>query len=179
MKYLLPFLLMLAMTTPGCKKTTEPKVSGEVTINSKLYGTGPYYIIGYSFSKGALVESGSNPEPDITILAQTSPDNTSIDWVYLSTDNFQNSFSLNASFDNSVTAEDFFNNYLTVPDTIGYTGIAKDIKPYQVWTFRTREQKYVKLLILKVVAEIRDGEPYAETTFRYVYQSDGTKVFPK
>ena len=180
MKALFPAVLLLAILTTGCqKKESGPKVSGEITINSKLYGSGPYYIIGYNFARGELVKSGSVPEPDITVQVQASPDNTKVDWAYLGTNNFQNSFSLNGSFSNQTDAEAFFNNYKTVPDTLGYTGLAKDIRPYQVWTFRTEGLKYVKLLILKVVAEIRENNPYAETTFRYVYQPDGTNTFPK
>ena len=180
MKYFIPFILTLLLLVSACKKKeTGPKISGEVTINSKLYGTGPYYIIGYSFSKGDLAESGSNPEPDLTVLAQSSPDNTSVDWAYLSTNNYQNSFSLNASFDNLTEAESFFNNYKTIPDTLDYTGIAKDIQPYQIWTFRTEDLRFVKLLLLKVITEIKEDNPYAETTFRYVYQPDSTTLFPK
>ncbi len=181
MRYLLTLSLILLLAAAGCKKKEEgPVTSGKVTINSKLYETGTYYYsIGYSFSQGKLVQSNTTPGPDVVVDEQTTPDNTAIEWVYLGTDNYQNSFHLNGSFNSLSEAEDFFNNYLTVPDTIGYSGIAKDIKPYQVWTFRTRDMNYAKMLILDVSSEIQKGDPYSETTFRFVYQPDGSRTFPK
>ena len=178
-KYLLSAFPVLLISLSGCKKDKGPPITGEVTINSTLYGEGPYYALGYSFSQGELVKTNAAPGPDIAVLPQANADKTAVEWVILNTNNMNNSFSLTASFDNVADAGNFFSHYQTVNDSTVYTGLAKDIQPNQIWTFRTYENKYVKLLILKVVTRIDNHTPYAETTFRYVYQPNGSRTFPE
>jgi hypothetical protein len=179
MKYIPVFLLLPLLLISGCSKEDTPGNAGEITLTSELYGTGPYYALGYNFALGKMVKTSTSPGPDITVLPQSSPDNTVVESAYLSSNNLKESFSFNASFDNLSEAETFFNNYLEVDDAGGYSGIASDIKPYQIWTYRTSDTKYVKMLILKVKKEIRSDTPYAETTLRFVYQPDGSRTFPQ
>ena len=178
MRNILLITLLVLWVAVSCNKEKNPGNSGEITLTSELYGTGPYYAMGYNFALGKMVKTLDHPGPDITILAESSPDNTVVKSAYLSSDNLNNSFSLTASFNNLGEAENFFNNYGEVIDSSGYQGIAADIQPYQIWTFRTSDSKYVKMLIKSVKKEIRDDFPYAETTLQYVYQPDGSRTFP-
>ena len=172
-------LLLALLLLAGCKKEKPPGNSGEITLTSELYGSGPYYVMGYNFALGKTVSTLDAPGPDIVVLPESSPDNTVVKSAYLSSDNLKDSFVHNKSFNDLTSAEAFFNNYLEVDDAAGYTGIAADIRPYQVWTYRTNQNKFVKLLILKVKKEIRKDTPYAETTLRFVYQPDGSRTFPQ
>jgi len=169
-------LLILA---GGCNKDDNPGSSGEITLTSEIYGSGPYYVSGYNFSLGEMVSTLDAPGPDIVVLPESSPDNTVVKSAYLSSDNLKDSFTFNASFDDLASAENFFNNYLEVDDSKGYAGIAADIQPYQIWTYRTNNNTFVKMLVLKVRKEIRNDTPYAETTLRFVYQPDGSRTFPQ
>ena len=178
MKYI-PAIIALLLIATACNKNKNPGNAGEITLTYELFGTGPYYAMGYNFTLGKMVKTSDTPGPDITVLAISSPDNSIVESAYLSTNNMQNSFSLTASFNDLAAAESYFNNYLEVNDSSGYTGIAADIQPFQIWTYRTADTKYVKMLILKVKKEIRNEFPYAETTLRFVYQPDGSRTFPQ
>ncbi len=179
MKYTYAFFAFLLILTASCNKESNPGTSGVITLTSELYGSGPYYAMGYNFALAKMVRTNDHPGPDITILPKSSPDNSVVESAYLSSDNLNNSFSLTASFDNLGEAENFFNSYAEVIDSAGYEGIANDIQPYQIWTYRTSDTKYVKMLIKSVKKEIRDDFPYAEATLQYVYQPDGSRTFPR
>jgi len=179
MKHSQVILIFLLLLSTACNKDDHPGDTGEITLTSELYGSGPYYVMGYNFALGKMVSTLDAPGPDIVVLPESSPDNSVVESAYLSSDNLKDSFTHNKSFDDLASAEAFFNSYLEVDDAGGYTGIASDLAPYQVWTYRTNENKYVKMLILKVTKEIRNDTPYAETTLRYVYQPDGSRTFPQ
>jgi len=178
MKNIFLIVLLTLLATAACNKEKNPGNSGEITLTSELYGSGPYYAYGFNFSLGKMVKTSDHPGPDITVLPKSSPDNSVVESAYLSSDNLKNSFSFTASFSSLSEAEDFFNHYTEVNDSSGYQGIAEDIRPYQIWTYRTSDEKYAKLLIKTVKKEIRDDFPYAETTLQYVYQPDGSRTFP-
>ncbi len=164
----------------GCSDdTSSPGHAGTITLTSQLYGSGPYYAMGYNFSLGKMVRTLDQPGPDLTVLARSTPDNSRVESAYLNTDNLHDSFVLNGAFPDRSTAEAFFDSYLEVDDSPGYRGIADSLAPWQVWTFRTSGNKFVKLLVLSVKTEIRDNFPYAETTLRFVYQPDGSRTFPQ
>jgi hypothetical protein len=179
MKYLPIILASMLILAAGCDKEKNTGSSGEITLTYKLYGSGPYYVMGYNFALAKMVGTLDSPGPDIVVIPKSSPDNTVVESAYLSSDNMRDSFTHNKSFDDLASAEAFFNSYLEVDDSGGYTGIAEDIQPYQVWTYRTADNKYVKMLILTVKKEIRNDTPYAETTLRFVYQPDGSRTFPQ
>ncbi len=174
------FFFPLLLTLPACSEREEiPNNTGMITLSSQLYGSGPYYALGYNFALGKMVRTLDHPGPDLTLLVRTSPDNAVIESVYLSTDNLNDSFVFNGSFDGESSARNFFDNYLEVDDASGYRGIADSLAPWQVWTFRTADRHYAKLLILSVTKGFRDGQPYGEVQLRFVYQPDGSRTFPQ
>lgn len=177
---LLAALILLSL--PQCSKKEGPRISGEVTINSKQFFDVTYYIIGYSFTQGKLIDTREDPGPDVTVWPKIEA-NGDVQDAFLDNPNAKNSFSLTASFDNPDNAENYFSSYKTVNDSSGYTGLAMPIRKNQIWTFRTSSERYVKMLILDVTAtRLPEGDttkPYAETTFRFVYQPDGTRTFPE
>ncbi|NOY38460.1 MAG: hypothetical protein GXO83_12915 [Chlorobi bacterium] len=173
----IPFVLILILSS--CQKEKPIPLTGEVTMDSTLFGSGsgpyPYYLIGFSFSQGKLIEYRNGNVPDITILPKTEVSGN-VKSAFLDTPNVFPSFSLTAAFDNADDALTFFGNYLEAADS-GYISLADPILPHQIWTFKTATGRFAKMLIMDVKTMLKDQVPYAEVTFRYVYQPDGTPVF--
>jgi hypothetical protein len=177
MKGIITFFLISIILLVSCQKEKPVPVSGEVTMNSTLYGTGPYYVIGFSFSQGRLIEYRDGNVPDITILPKTDVSGNVIN-AFLDTPNVNPSFSLTAAFDSEDEASSFFADYLEVADN-GYVSLADPILPYQIWTFKTGTGNFVKLMIRKLDTRTENQVAIAEVVFRYVYQPDGSTIFPE
>jgi hypothetical protein len=166
--YIILFVL-LAFT--GCK-SDNPKISGEVTIDNMLYGSGPYYALGFSFSSAKKISTLSNPEPDLTIDNDGSLGN-----LILQTNNYLNSFYKTGEFANESQASMVFNN-LTSFSVTEWKVWADSIRPNQIWIYRSGTEHYAKIRIISTISETRLGRDYAECTFEWVYQPDGTLTFP-
>lgn len=168
----------LFFTLLSCKKDADIPLSGTVTIDNTLFGTGPYYANGFSFSKAAKVSSLSDPGPDITLVATLKIDGT-IDQVSIQSENFKSSFYMYGQYTDSQSAVMAFNSLLSATVSEGqWDDWAIPVEDDQVWIFRTLDEKYVKFRIISVTAEQRDGKPFAECTLEWVYQPDGTLTFP-
>jgi hypothetical protein len=166
------FLIILAC----CKKNDSPRLSGTDTIDNILYGTGPYYALGFSFPESKKVSTLNNPIDVITINADIAVDG-SIRMIYFATGNFDNSFFLFGEYNDSATAASAFNN-LTSFSEPQCTALGIQVKMNQIWLYRTSLDKHVKIRTISTVAEKRDNKPYAECAFEWVYQPDGSLTFP-
>ena len=171
-------LLILPLFILGCDKKNKTKTSGEVSLNSELILVGETYSVpGFSF-ESASVElynpAGGTTIPDIFALPEVQ---NNVYSAYFDTQNTYPSFALVGVFDSSTEAQDFYTNYKQV-DVNNYTGLAKPVLKNQVWVFKTRNDNYAKLLILKVDAYLKDTEAFAEVTFKWVYQPDASTVLP-
>jgi len=161
----------------GCNKNGGPVISGEATIDNLLYGTGPYYAVGFSFEQGKELQTNNTPEPDITIHAILIA-NGQIEGAYLDTPNHVESFALAGEFGSSSAASSFFSSFTDVGQQT-WISIANNIKLNQIWVFKTRDENYVKIRIKDMVVEDRMGTAYAEFTFQWKIQPDGSQVFSK
>jgi hypothetical protein len=168
------FLALFALT--GCKKDDNPKLSGTDTINNTLYGTGPYYAMGFSIYDARNVSTSDNPPDIITILADNDI-NYNVRKIYLATSNYFNSFYLFGKYADSQSAIQAFKNLTSFTDP-DWTEIGDSVKANQVWLFRTSISTYVKLRTVSTVGETRNNKPYAECTFEWVYQPDRSLTFP-
>jgi hypothetical protein len=167
------FILFIFLTiVSGCRKDDTPRTSGTDTIDNTLYGTGPYYANGFSFSLAKIISTLSDPEPDISI----DNDGTLLNLI-LQTNNYQNSFFKVGEFVDAASAEEVFNN-LTSPDVPQWVEWGNPIRPNQIWLFRTANEHYAKLRIISTISEIRSSRNYSECTFQWVYQPDGSLTFP-
>jgi hypothetical protein len=171
-------LIIIAFLVLGCNKNNNPKTTGEASLNSELILEGETYSVpGFSFESASVVlynPAGGQTIPDIFALPDVQ---NNVYSAYFDTQNTLPSFALVAEFESSGEAQDFFNNYKLV-DVNSYSGLAKPVVKNQVWVFKTRNDKYAKLLVVKVDAYLKDDEAFAEVTFKWVYQPDGSKVFP-
>jgi len=178
MKTVIGIVSICALLFTGCKKSDKAIYSGTITIDNVLYGTGPYYAKGFSVPSGTLVSTLNNPLDVMTILEDHDVD-FNVRKLYFSTSNYKNSFALYGSYNNESEAIQAFRNLkdFNVPT---FSELADDIKPYQVWLYKTSAGYFAKIRVIGTLTEKRDNMvfPYAECTFEWVYQPDGSTTFP-
>jgi hypothetical protein len=124
------------------------------------------------FNQAKKVSTLDNPEPDITIDNDGTLSN-----LILQTNNYKDSFYKVGEYANATLAEQAFISLTSfnVPQWIAW---GNPIKPHQVWLFRTADEHYAKIRIISTISEIRNNRNYAECTFQWVYQPDGSLTFP-
>jgi hypothetical protein len=168
-------LIVLTLIT-SCNKE-ENKTSGTITINNELAGAGPYYGYGFHVPTGMKVSNLNSPQDVITLL--TNPIiATEEPTISFTVNNFTDSFIKYGQYSNESAAASAFNNLKSFTTT-QWEELADSIKPYQIWLFRCSDEKYAKIRIISTFTENRTGMPFpfAECTFEWVYQPDGTQTF--
>jgi hypothetical protein len=165
-----------------CKKESNnapdkdsARLSGIVTINDSLKWSNElqtWTILGFLFSQGKLVPYPGSPNPDITVETDGTLDN-----IILQANNYKNSFYLAGEFENEALAEEAFDN-LTALTILQWDAKADSLKVNQIWVYRSGTNHYAKLRIIDTFSKTADPNNYAECTFEWVYQPDGTLTFP-
>jgi hypothetical protein len=165
-------LLLSLFLLISCKKDETPETSGIATIdNTRTLGQ-TYYVYGFLFSEAKKVSTLDNPPPDITV----DSDGTN---VLLQADNLKDSFYKEGEYNDAASAEIAFDNLTSANISQSeWEGLAYPIKANQVWIYRSGTDHYAKFRIISVIAEIRSGKDYAECTFEWEYQPDGSLTFP-
>jgi hypothetical protein len=175
MKRTIFILLVFSSFLTSCRKNDDPPVSGIFTINnSRVFSDKlqTWFIYGFTFSKAALVSNLETPPPDITI-----DNDGTLAVLILQAVNFQNSFYKVGEFADAASAEQAFKN-LTSPVVSQWAEWGNPVKPNQVWLYRTANEHYAKLRIISTISETRNSFNYAECTFQWTYQPDGSLTFP-
>jgi len=166
-------LIIILSILSGCRKDDTPRTSGTETIENTLYGTGPYYANGFSFS---LAKKVSTLDKDYDITINVNNDNP-VSRLILQANNLKNSFYKIGDYPDAASAVSAFNNLKTV-GTYQWEGMADPINVNQVWVYRTGSEQYAKIRIVSTKNEIRNNLPYGECTFEWLYQPDGSLTFP-
>ena len=174
MKRAIFILLTVFVFFTGCKKDNTPDRSGTDTIDNTLYGTGPYYANGFSFSKAAKLSTLENPGPDIVMYVNIDDP---VSRLTLQANNLKPSFYKAGDHADGGTAKSAFDNLKTVP-VAQWVDMADPVTANQVWIYRSGSEHYTKIRIISTVNEVRDNIPYGECTFEWVYQPDGSSTFP-
>jgi hypothetical protein len=172
MKSPLLIIIMVLTIFSGCRKDNTSRNGGTDTIDNNLYGSGPYYANGFLFSQAKKVSTLDTPEPDITI----DNDGTLLNLI-LQTNNFKDSFYKAGEYASATLAEQAFVG-LTSYSVPQWAAWGFQIKANQIWIFRTSGERYVKIRIINIISEVRNNRNYAECTFQWVYQPDGSLTFP-
>jgi len=164
------FLIFLFQTS--CKKEKAPETSGTVTIdNTRTLGQ-TYYVYGFLFSEGKKASTIENPPPDITV----DSDGTNI---LFQANNLKNSFFNFGTYPDEAAAVAAFNGLTSASVPSGdWEGLASPLAASQIWIYRSGTDHYAKIRIVSVLSEMRAGNLYAECTFEWAYQPDGTLTFP-
>ena len=178
MKRICLTVLIILFSISGCKKNNGPAYSGTIKIDDALIdpNTNPY-IYGFSIPTGKKVSTLDDPRDVITIMADGN--NISVGKLFFTTSNFNNSFFRYGQYTDQNSANTAFSNLKSFSSP-AWTGTADSVKANQIWIYRTHDEKYAKIKVVSTFAEIRAGMPYpyAECTFEWVYQPDGTQTFP-
>lgn len=177
-KILLPVLILKLLLAGSCKKDETPDTRGTVTIdNTTTLGSTTYYVYGFLFSEAKKVTTRETPRPDVTV----DSDGTNILFM---TENERNSFYLAGEYNDAASAQTAFGN-LTSPSISEdqWDGLALPVRANQVWVYRAGSRTsgndhYAKMRIISTRTEPGDQKPFAECTFEWQYQSDGTLTFP-
>lgn len=175
MKRIFFIILILSVIVTGCKKDNKPQFSGTITINNVLYGSGPYYALGFSVPDGKKVSTLPDPLNVISILA--FPDANDNIKIYFNTTGPRNSFNIYGQYSDAASASLAFKNLISFADP-QWTETADSVKVNQIWLYRTSSDRYAKIRVTNTVAEIRNSKPYGECTLEWVYQPDGSLTFP-
>ena len=171
--------LVLILGFAGCKKNDDSvKNSGEATINSELILEGDTYTFnGFSFKLGKVISYNpqtSKTAPDL-ILRKDDSGPEIIAYLEIWNNSPQKQlFGFLGGFNDLSSAEDSFNNYKQVSDSLSFHVWAKPILENQVWIIKTLDDHYAKILTLNVKTPV---DSFAETTFKWVYQPDGSNEF--
>lgn len=180
MKYSIVFCLLACFILPGCKKEDKPVYSGIMTINNKRVGVSPtFYIEGFHVPTGKKVPDLNNQIDIISVLSAYDVNFNPLK-LFFATNNFRNSFYRYGQYGDARAAENAFNS-LTEFTEPQWTEIGDSVGINQIWLYRTSDSKYAKLRIISTILEKRTDmqDPYAECTFEWVFQPDGSKTFPK
>jgi hypothetical protein len=165
------FLVLCMM--PSCRKNDVIPTSGTAIINNKLIfdnNRQTYIGYGFLFPKAELVSILSNPGPDITI----DSDGTNLSFQ---ADNLKDSFFKVGDYPDAAKASEEFGK-LTAPSVLQWTGMAYPVKPNQIWIYRSGDEHFAKIRVISIISEVRENRDYAECTFEWQYQPDGTLTFP-
>src|SRR4030042_589568 len=155
-----------------CTKEDVIPTSGTITIDNILafdQASQAYFAYGLLFSEAEKVSTLDNPPPDITV----DSDGTNL---FLQTNNYKNSFYKSGEYPDEASAKEAFNS-LTEMNVTQWLGLALPIKSNQVWIYRSGTEHYAKIRIISTVSEVRDSRDFAECTFEWVYQPDGSLTF--
>jgi len=176
-------LMVMILTTAGCKLFRGPDRTGEFRLSSEKFLSGDdYYQFGYSYEDSEFYRFRyeKDPLPDIinegfrVIVGEET-----IELPGFNTPGRTNGFALVGEFTNLGDAEDFYDGYGTVEEGLQFSVESDIVEAFQVWIQKTSAGNYVKLLVKEAQSlEGDQGNKYSEVLLEYTYQSKGTTEFP-
>lgn len=164
----------------SCKREDD-KRRGEAVIDNRLYESElSYYALGFHFATASLARTDGSPFPDITLIAETGAGGVITSVVFNGPPALKSfPFSLYGTYQNEDAAVAAFNEIKSFEvSDFTWSELGRQVAENQIWLYRSTESRFAKLFVLEVITEERDGVPYAECRFRWVYQPDGTAAFP-
>jgi len=167
-------ITVLAVLVSSCTKVEKTPTSGITTIENTIYRPTNPYVFGFSFSTAELVANNATPGPDILLFVNTD---ITPSRLTLQADNLKPSFCKIGDYTSEAEAIAAFDNLHEAVIT-RWEDMADPISPNQIWIYRTGSDTYAKIRIISTVNEIRQTVPYGECKFQWVYQPDGSTVFP-
>jgi len=170
MRNILLILMPLLLILISCKKQEVIPTSGTVTIDNTTGFSQTYFVYGFLFARAEIVSTLDNTPPDITI----DSDGT---YLFFQTNNLKDSFYKFGEYNSADSAIEAFNN-LTIVSVTQWAGLAYPVEPDQIWIYRSGSEHYTKIRIISTVSEVRENRDYAECTFEWAYQPDGSLTFP-
>ena len=182
MRYRYVLLLVLILTSAGCKMLFGPDKTGEFRLSSEKSGTEVYYLFGYSYEDSEFYRFPyeKDPHPDIINEGyRIIEEDGQYELPGFNTPGQMNGFALVGEFANLDDARDFYNEYFTVEEGLQFSVVSDIVEAYQVWVQQTSAGNYVKLLVKEVASlEGEEGNKYSEALLKSTYQPNGSRNFP-
>lgn len=177
MRKIIILLALIGIVCISCEENEEiPQYNGEITLSSERLQSGTGWdFYGFSFETGkiSIYTITSSVFPDLAVEDVELIDSVNID---LRSSNDVDAFYKNGSFSTAAEAETFYNNYNEVTAT-QFVPIAYSIKENQVWTVQTLSKRFAKIWIKEITVNMEGQSEYAEVTFKWHYQPDGSRIF--
>lgn len=175
-------IIALLFIISACEEKAEVlKNVGEITLSSEFHGADNfYYRFGYSFEKQDFFQiplASKNDIPDIFLEDILLPgDKGLISFIYSEESNV-NGILKTEDFESLTEAEAYYNNYIEAVNG-SWKSYSDTLQSYQVYTFKTSENKYVKILIqdVRIVENISISD-FVEVDLKYYIQRDGSGNF--
>ncbi len=175
-------IIALLFIISACEeKAEELKDEGEITLSSEFHGSDNfYYRLGYSFERGEFFQiplASKNDVPDVFLEDILLPgDKGLIAFIYSEESNANGVLKVE-DFESLSEAETYYNNYIEALNG-PWESYSDTLQSYQVYTFKTSENKYVKILIqdIRIVENISISD-FVEVDLKYFIQRDGTNNF--
>ena len=174
MKYTFYILFIFVVVAAGCSKDEDIRTSGIDSIDNTVYKSTTYYSYGFLFSAARKASTLESPGPDLTLYLDTNQFSPALTFQ---SDNFLDSFFLFGNYSDETKAIAAFKSLIQVPQA-SWSGMAAPVTPNQIWIYRTAGEQYVKIRIVSTRLETRNNLPFAECTFEWVFQPDGSDSFP-
>lgn len=175
-------LLVMILTSGGCKMLFGPDKTGEFRLSSEKSGTEVYYIFGYSYEDGEFYRFPYEKDPTPDIINEgfrVIVGDETIELPGFTTPGRSNGFALVGEFTNLGDAEDFYDDYTSVEEGLQFAVGSDIVEAFQVWVQKTSEDNYVKLLVKEAESlEGDQGNKYSEVLLDYTYQPNGSSEFP-
>ncbi|MCF8380805.1 MAG: hypothetical protein K9H49_14630 [Bacteroidales bacterium] len=181
MKIVKLFLFLLIFIVACTEEKPEIKNEGEITLSSEFLGSDNYYYrMGYSFEKSkffAIPVLNSNEVPDVFLEDIPLPGSEDLEAFIYTVSGNVNGILKNAEFNNLYDAEGFYNEYVTIIDG-PWESLSDTLKKFQVYTFKTSLNHFVKLLILDVrVFNNLTVPDYMEVDLKYYIKRESGDSF--
>jgi len=176
MRNILIFILLFSSALlSSCKKDEAPATSGTVTINNTTIDQ-IYNVYGFLFSESRKISTAGNQADVLTISPEVNINNEIVR-ISFNVNTLRESFFLFGEYPDAASASSAFNSLKSFSNPL-WIDPPVEVKLNQIWLFRTTQTNYAKIRIVNTVAEKRNNVPYAECTFQWEYQPDGTLTFP-
>jgi hypothetical protein len=167
----------------GCKDELTPAapsaLTGTATVDTRVVNNS---ASGFSFNQAAVIGYPNSQGLIPDIIARLSTNQSGDTALYFAhPDSAVSSFYLYHRFGDMDSAQRAFQGLKEIPE-VTYSRYATRIARGQIWYVRTWRNTYAKILIREAVAYIDSTNPSApaalgESTFDWVYQGNGTRVF--
>jgi hypothetical protein len=170
-------LLIIALAVYSCNGF-QGADEGQIILSSQ-FDFEMATLTGYHFESASFVSfpSVEGEIPDI-VVDQFRLLDGSIKPGFSSPDNM-NGFALVASYEEKAASDDFFRNELKeVDSSLAYAASSDTVRLFQVWVLKTSLGNFAKLHVLAIDEIDTEFGKYNNVTIDFVYQPDGSPVFP-
>ncbi len=177
----LKYILLFFFIALSCEKEElSPGNKGSATISSELFTTGlTYYVFGFSFEADDFARyPGTDKMVDFFPVNEKNAAGEVTGVYFDKTGTTQNGFHKNGDFQDLNSVQEYYDNYMD-PVQGPLVSLTGNISPFQVYTFKTTKDNYVKFLVKDVrsIEDVSENTDHVEVDISYYIQRDGSLVF--